>query len=155
MNYPQQSEVRKEPESSTTSPKSGVKREILSKKTIAVVVLLLVALLLRVVLFNSQKNPTEELMSMVNSASVEEVVRSIREGANVNAVDENGWTPLMFAADSNSNPEILRILIENGADISIKNSEDKNAFDYADENEELKGTDVYHLLWEKTLSKTN
>ena len=29
-----------------------------------------------------------------------------------------GWTPLMFAAEYNSNPEILRVLIENGADIN-------------------------------------
>jgi ankyrin repeat protein len=50
----------------------------------------------------------------------------------------------------NSNPRIVRTLIENGAETSIKSDEGKNALDYADENKELKGTEAYNLLRQKT-----
>jgi len=60
-------------------------------------------------------------------------------------------TPLMIADRHNSNPDVLRVLIENGADVAIKIN-DYRALDYADENWELKGTDAYKLLRKKTLS---
>ena len=83
---------------------------------------------------------TRELLSVVHSASVEEVVRLIQEGADVNAVNvivddsgrnpwdwrwqylmlsrNHGMTPLTLAARSNPNPDVLRVLIENGADVN-------------------------------------
>ena len=78
----------------------------------------------------------------------------LENGADVNAVDMFGMTPLMQAATYNSNPKILRTLIENGADVAAKNKEGKTALDYAERNEKLKGTDAYNLLREKTLSET-
>ncbi len=73
----------------------------------------------------------------------------IENGANVNAVMENGVTPLI-AATKNPTPDVLRILIENGADVNIVLSNGKKALDFANENENLRGTDAYKLLQQKT-----
>ena len=101
---------------------------------------------------NRQK-AMEQLLSVAGSESVEEITRLIQEGANVNATDD-GWTPLMLAVRYNGSPEVLKLLIEMGADVSIKDKEGKRALDYADENEGLKRTDEYNLLRQKMLSKT-
>ena len=66
----------------------------------------------------SRKEATENLPYVVRWASVEEVTRLIRNGADVNAVDKRGRTPLILAAWYNSKPEVLRVLLENGADVN-------------------------------------
>lgn len=43
----------------------------------------------------------------------------ITNGANVNALDEDNWTPLHKAV-RNDKVEIVRILIENGANVNFK-----------------------------------
>ena len=48
----------------------------------------------------------------------EEIEHAIQDGANVNGIDDAaGWTGLHHAAMRNDNPEVLRILLDNGADI--------------------------------------
>ena len=64
---------------------------------------------------------TEKLLSVAGRADVQEVTRLIQEGANVNAEYNYRWTPLMFAARYNSDPEILGALIENGANVNAVN----------------------------------
>jgi len=68
--------------------------------------------------FLQQSRANNGLMYKAREASVEEVTRFIQEGADVNTADSLGYTPLLLAAEHNSNPEVLRVLIENGADIS-------------------------------------
>lgn len=51
----------------------------------------------------------------------------ITDGANINVEDENGWTPLRHATRKYRNVndvEIIKILIENGADVNAKNDKD-------------------------------
>ncbi|MCL2165506.1 MAG: ankyrin repeat domain-containing protein, partial [Oscillospiraceae bacterium] len=91
------------------------------------------------------KNHTEELLSLVGSVSVEDAVWLIQEGADFNAKDNNGKTPLMIAAQYSSNHDILRLLIENKADVGIKDKEGKRAIDYAEGNEQLKRLQSYNL----------
>ena len=66
----------------------------------------------------TNKEATAKLLSTVSEASAEEVARLIQEGADVNAVDGYGWTPLMLAARDNSSPDVLQVLIEGGANVN-------------------------------------
>jgi hypothetical protein len=45
----------------------------------------------------------------------------LERGANVNATDDDGSTALMFAA-ANNNVDMLRVLIDAGADLNVKNT---------------------------------
>jgi hypothetical protein len=70
-----------------------------------------------------------------------EVVKLLLQlGADINAQDKNGWTPLIHASFVNSiyrvgegMLETAKILVENGADKTIKCNEGKTAADYAKE----------------------
>jgi hypothetical protein len=76
-----------------------------------------------------------------------EVIRkAIEAGADVNAQDTDGRTPLMLAARWNRNPKVIKMLLNAGADKKIKCNNGKKAFDYAKENEFINSTEVYHLL---------
>jgi ankyrin repeat protein len=56
----------------------------------------------------------------------------------------------MYAAWFNPNPDVARLLIDKGANVNASDKDGKKALDYAGENENLKGTDVYRLLQQKT-----
>ncbi len=61
----------------------------------------------------------------------------IAEGANVDAQDNDGWTPLMHAVkhpQAMIRKDVIRGLAES-SDTSIKNNEGKTAYDLAKENE--------------------
>lgn len=53
----------------------------------------------------------------------------------------------MKAAGSNPNPEVIKVLLEAGADGTRKCYEGKTAFDYANYNDAIsRDTDVYWML---------
>ncbi|MCR5289551.1 MAG: ankyrin repeat domain-containing protein [Treponema sp.] len=58
----------------------------------------------------------------------------------------NGKTPLMLAAASNTNTNIIRTLLQNGADAAIKSPEGFTAHDYAQANKNLVHDDIYFML---------
>ena len=66
-------------------------------------------------------------------------------GADVMARDEDGWTPLHYAAKYGS-PEVIQPLLDAGADSKAKNEEGKTPWDYAQKNDDLKGTKAYWAL---------
>ena len=85
----------------------------------------------------------------------------IEGGANPGARNEYGATPLHWAAfvlkrrnhsveRYNTNPSevvaVIKALLEGGADPGAPDYDVKTPFDYAKENEALKGTDAYWLL---------
>ena len=57
----------------------------------------------------------------------------IQKGADVNAANDNGNTPLMYAAERGYR-EIIEVLILNGANTALKNNAGKTAYDLAREN---------------------
>ena len=82
----------------------------------------------------------------LHSASTADVVAALVEaGANPNARDEYGITPLHWAA-ANRTAEVVTALLEAGADPKARNSAGKLPFDWAETNEQLKGTDAYWKL---------
>jgi len=78
------------------------------------------------------------------SASVVHVL--LDAGANLEARDEQGMTPLMLAARGHGNPDVLSVLLDAGADGTARNSAGQTAFDLAGGNDAIRGTDVYWRL---------
>lgn len=73
----------------------------------------------------------------------------VKAGADVNARDRyNDMTPLMYAAWFNQNPELIATLLNAGADAKAKSSAGKTAFDFAQYNLRLMGTNAYKKLQE-------
>jgi ankyrin repeat protein len=62
-----------------------------------------------------------DLFSILESANSVEIKRAISNGADVNARDEKGNTPLMYAAQFNKNPEVTRMLLDAGAEVNTRN----------------------------------
>jgi hypothetical protein len=62
----------------------------------------------------------KKLLEVVKRGNAYKVIEFLREGANVNTRDEDGLTPLHYAA-SRGYVEVARLLLENGADVNAKN----------------------------------
>ena len=77
------------------------------------------------------------------------VIKALIEGgANPGARDDEGATPLHMAAANNVNPSVIKALIEAGANPGARDYDGFTPFNYAKENEALKGTEAYWLLYE-------
>ena len=57
-----------------------------------------------------------------NTSKPEVIATLINAGADVNAKDNKGFTPLMTAAMMNPNPEVIAALVKAGADVNAKNN---------------------------------
>jgi len=86
-------------------------------------------------------------LGVVISGTPQDVQAAIDKGADVNA-RSGSETPLILAARHNPNPEVITTLLRAGADGKAKSNEGKTAFDYAQYNEKLKGTDALRQLQE-------
>ena len=62
------------------------------------------------------------MLAARNSSTPEIVQLLIEKGAEVNARDTDGWTPLMLAAMNSSTPEIVQLLLEKGAEVNARNT---------------------------------
>ena len=76
----------------------------------------------------------------------EVITTLLKAGTDIKARDKDGMTAQMWAASKNENPEVIITLLKAGADGKAKDNEVKTAFDYAQDNEKLKGTDAYRQL---------
>ena len=71
----------------------------------------------------------------------------VKAGAKVNARDERGgWTPLHLAAWFGKTPAVVAALVDAGADPGAKDKKGKTPWDYAEQNDALKNTDVFSRL---------
>lgn len=61
------------------------------------------------------------LVPLFEAVDIQAIARMIKEGADPNAQDDNGFSPLHFAAQE-SLPEAARLLLDAGADPNIKNA---------------------------------
>ena len=61
----------------------------------------------------------------MKGATPEDIKKLLAEGADINARDKKyGATPLHFAILFNKNPEVIDVLLEAGADVSVSCSAD-------------------------------
>jgi len=65
---------------------------------------------------------------------------------DIKARDKKGSTVLMWAAMINPNPDVITALLKAGADPKAKDNSGSTAFDYAQYNASLDGTDAYRQL---------
>ena len=67
------------------------------------------------------KAPDISINQAVFDGNIEAVKQHLAAGTDVNAKDDNGWTPLHFAVYY-GHKEIVELLLANGADTSAKNT---------------------------------
>ena len=72
----------------------------------------------------------------------------LTKGADVNAREEDGRTPLHWAAWTNQNPEVIEVLLNAGADAKLKDNAGKLPADHAAENEHIKDSKARWRLHE-------
>ena len=61
-----------------------------------------------------------KIFEAIRNEDVNALQRMISEKRDLNRPDEDGFTPLMVAAEGKS-PEIVNLLVDNGADVNAKN----------------------------------
>ena len=79
------------------------------------------------------------------SASLARVVDCLEAGSNVNA-RVVGRTPLHWAVTYDADLRIIEALVDAGADASARDDEGNTPWDYAQDNEVLRGTDAWWRL---------
>ncbi len=57
---------------------------------------------------------------LVKYATPKEVQTAIKKGADIKARNKEGSTPLMLAAMSNKNPEMIKVLLDADANIKVQ-----------------------------------
>jgi ankyrin repeat protein len=82
------------------------------------------------VMFNVFKSKNEKLLRASIIGDVKKVKKLLKEGADVNAKDEFGWTPLHGAAIL-GHIEVVKLLLEHGADPDIADIIGENAMSLA------------------------
>ena len=87
----------------------------------------------------------QEPLTQSDPEAQSSTVKSAEAGTDVNATDENGQTPLMFAAMNNT-PEIVKSLLNAGANVKAKDKNGRKALDFARRNNKLKKSDVIGRL---------
>ena len=114
----------------------------------------------------SGQTPLHRAAGSGNAEAIEALAAA---GANLEARNESGQTPLHKAAErgtvevvetllagylkedsqakrARGTVEAVETLLAGGADLAARDNDDKLPFDYARDNEHLKGTDVYWKL---------
>ena len=76
--------------------------------------------------FNSVSD-SQKVFEAVRNSRIDELKELIKAGVNVNIIDKNGISPLVYAQD----PEITKILLEAGTDPNFKFPDGKNLLLYS------------------------
>ncbi len=73
-----------------------------------------------------------EFFELCRTSSKQKVSKAIADGIDVNATDEEERTALMYAAESNTNLDVINVLIEAGTNnVNIRDSNGRTALMYA------------------------
>ena len=95
---------------------------------------------------NLKLNLQDSFITALKEARSEEFIGEyLKYNLNLNSMYK-GKTPLMYAAEYYESTDVIKLLLEKGADPYIISSEKKNAFSYAKENSKLIHDSVYWSL---------
>ena len=75
--------------------------------------------------------PTRDLFALAKTDDTAAVAEKIAAGADLNARDEYGQTPLMYAASEGDSPAVLDALLKAGADVNAQTDAGWTALMYA------------------------
>ncbi len=84
------------------------------------------------------------------AATASDIRALLTAQADINAIDQHGWTPLHLAAFHGSDPKILSVLVAAGADPLAYERTDVLAADWAYQNPKMRDTPEYQKLVEAT-----
>jgi ankyrin repeat protein len=70
----------------------------------------------------------------------------LKGGADVKLSSDQQVSPLMMKIRTNPDPEIIRLLLESGSDLSQRNSNGKTAYDLASEKSGKLDAEIMELL---------
>lgn len=79
---------------------------------------------------NINEKDNDSRTPLHHAKTKQETISLLNQGADIDCIDEDGWSPLMIAASSN-NIEKSSILIQNNANLNIQNSFGNTALHYA------------------------
>jgi ankyrin repeat protein len=100
----------------------------------------------------------EDFFELVKDGSSEEVQKAVNAGANINARDKYGYTPLMDASYGNENPEVIEVLLESGAGINARDKDEGTHVKYAEEqnkNNTISKEEKDNISSEETIDEEN
>ncbi|GEM_PF-1836233 len=89
----------------------------------------------------------ETFHSICRDGSVNDVIKALKQGADINTLTKDLKTPLMTACKFNKNEDVIGFLIDEGADVNAKDEKGKTALMYACENN--KNIEIVKLLLRK------
>ena len=69
---------------------------------------------------NTNNIKLEEWLTAIKSENLEKVTKIINSGLPIDIQDEDNWTGLMHACDTNKKTEIIELLIKSGANINAQ-----------------------------------
>ncbi len=77
---------------------------------------------------------TTPLMAATHEVVGQTAIELVKHGANVNLQDEDGYTALHWACWQHNDLNMIRFLLNHGADLALKNSEGQTARDMLSQN---------------------
>ena len=83
---------------------------------------IVVAVVLAFLLTASTYGQTSSFFELVKTGTSQSVQAAIKQGAEVNAQDNYGRTPLMHAATFSRNPEVITVLVKAGANVNARDN---------------------------------
>ena len=93
--------------------------------------------------WNPEDLLTEKFWSQAQAKDIHQLAKA---GADMNAQDENGWTPMMIAAKYGTDPQLLMVLIEHDADFTHTTEDGLSVLTVIENSMYMKNSEVHRNL---------
>ncbi len=88
----------------------------------------------------------DEFLTLCATGTPQQIAAALKTGANVNAANSKGHTPLMLAAMHNTHYQVIGLLINSGADVNAKSKPGITALAYAEKNTHIRDSNTFARL---------